>query len=112
MAEMWFNPKIPQLLSEIKETYTEKSKFVDKKWDIDEVLFSQKFYDSLPNNMEPIELMNTFLDFLNSPTEENEKILNVLFEEICKASYILDEQSGDFIADEQPQEYVAVRERQ
>jgi len=108
---MWFNPKILPLLDEVVDAYAKNPK-LKQTWEINEVLFRRRFYDGLPNNMEPIELMNTFLDFLNSPTEENEKILNVLFEEICKASYILDEQSGDFIADEQPQEYVAVRERQ
>lgn len=111
MAGMLFDTRISPLLDVILATYAENPK-LEQTWEINKCLYRKEFYDSLTQTGNPIQLMVAFLDFLNSPTEENEKILNVLFKKMNQNFDMHSAQSGGFIADEQSPEYVAVRERE
>ena len=111
MAGMWFDPKIPPLLDEILAAYAENSGKIDGVWVVNKNLLSQKYYDSLTQTGKPVELLEAFLKFLNDDTEDNEKILNGLFKEMNQKSDMHSAQSGGFIADEQPSEDVAVRNK-
>ena len=111
MAGMRFDPRIPPLLSEIKETYAQNSDEINARWKLNEDLFRQNFYDALTQTENPIKLLEAFHNFLKDDTEDNEKILNGLFKEMNQNLDMHSAQSEGLIFDEQPPEYVAVRNK-
>lgn len=109
---MWDPKQIAGLLSEIIEAYAQNSAKINCLWIVNSDMLKQNFYKDVPNNADPISFMNALLEFLRFPTTENEKILNGLFIDMTQIFDIHSAQSEGLIFDEQPPEYVAVRERE
>ena len=112
MAGMGEPKQIAELLSKIIKTYAQNSVNINCLWIVNGDMFKQNFYKHVPNNADPIRFMNALLEFLRFPTTENEKILNGLFIDMTQIFDMHSAQSEGLIFDEQPPEYVAVRERE
>lgn len=111
MAGLSYPEQISELLSEIEKTYAQNSDKINARWVVSGDLFRQNFYEALIRTERPVELLEAFHNFLNDDTGDNEEILNGLFIEMNQNFDLHSAQSEGLNFDEQPPEYVAVRNK-